>query len=59
LVGLALLVPELILFMSSFDHNLYDAALAAYTARLYSDGEVEVTGDPGEGVIYIPKSPVA
>ena len=56
---LALLMPELIPYMSSFDHHLYDAALAAYTAYLYADGEMEATGDPGEGVIYIPKSPVA
>ncbi len=56
---LALLMPELIPYMSSFDHNLYDAALAAYTAYLYSCGEVESTGDPAEGMLYIPKSPFA
>jgi len=51
---LATLVPQLAPHLPRFDHDLCDALVAAYTAYLYARGEVEVLGNPDEGVIYIP-----
>jgi predicted nuclease with RNAse H fold len=39
----------------SWNHDLCDAALAAYTGYLYVKGDVDMVGDVGEGLIYIPK----
>ena len=47
--------PALGPYLCSFDHNLCDAALAAYTAFLCSRGQAEPVGDEGEGFIYIPR----
>ena len=38
-----------------FNHDLCDAALAAYTARLHYLGETDLLGDPEEGLICVPK----
>lgn len=51
---LAALMPYLIPYLPRFNHDLYDALLAAYTAYLYSKGGTEIVGDPKEGVIVIP-----
>jgi len=51
---LAALMPQLIPFLPRFNHDLYDALLAAYTAYLSTKGEVEIIGDTEEGVIFIP-----
>ena len=49
------LVPCLTPYIDRFNHDLCDAAIAAYTACLYYSGETEQIGDPGEGTIYIPR----
>ncbi|MBE0415645.1 MAG: DUF429 domain-containing protein [Dehalococcoidia bacterium] len=54
---LGALMPHLISCLPRFNHDLCDALLAAYTAYLYSKGEIESIGDPEEGVIFIPASP--
>lgn len=51
---LAQLMPHLTPYMPRFNHDLCDALLAAYTAYLYTKGEIEVVGDPEEGAIFIP-----
>jgi predicted nuclease with RNAse H fold len=37
-----------------FDHDLCDAAVAAYTALLYHQNRVEALGNSEEGLIFIP-----
>ena len=39
-----------------WSHDLCDAAVAAYTGYLYVTGDVDMVGDEGEGLIYIPIS---
>jgi predicted nuclease with RNAse H fold len=51
---LAALIPHLAPYVEKFDHNLCDAAIAAYTAYLYYLGKTELIGNPEEGMIYIP-----
>jgi predicted nuclease with RNAse H fold len=51
---LAALIPHLASYVEKFDHNLCDAAIAAYTAYLYYLGKTEPMGNPEEGMIYIP-----
>jgi predicted nuclease with RNAse H fold len=53
---LADVMPHLIPCLPKFNHDLYDALLAAYTAYLYIKGEVEIIGDPEESAIFIPAS---
>ena len=48
------LIPSLAPYVAGFNHDLCDAAIAAYTAFLYSQGKTEPTGEPDEGVIYLP-----
>ncbi len=48
------LIPGLAPYVASFNHDLCDAAIAAYTAFLHSKGKTEPSGDPNEGVIYLP-----
>ncbi len=48
------LIPSLATYIAGFNHDLCDAAIAAYTAFLYSQGKAELTGEPDEGIIYLP-----
>ena len=48
------LLPGLKPYLGMFDHDLYDAAIAAYTAFLYCRGMVDALGDSQEGLIFIP-----
>lgn len=50
------LIPNLASSVTGFSHDLCDAAIAAYTAFLYSQGKTEPCGDPEEGIIYLPFS---
>ena len=50
------LMPQLVPHVMSFNHDLCDALVAAYTAYLYTRGEVELLGDPHEGAICVPAS---
>jgi len=47
-------MPSLAPYVAGFDHDLCDAALAAYTACLQAEGRAEAVGSPGEGLIWIP-----
>jgi predicted nuclease with RNAse H fold len=51
---LANLLPNLKPYLSLFDHNLCDAAIAAYTAFLYCQNMVDAVGNDREGLIFIP-----
>jgi predicted nuclease with RNAse H fold len=42
--------------LTALDHNLCDAAVAAYTASLYYQGKADAIGDNKEGLIYVPSS---
>ena len=53
--NLASLLPCLSPYIDRFDHDLCDAAVAAYTAYLCSLGKTDQIGDPAEGAIYIPE----
>ena len=48
------ILPGLKLHSNMFDHDLYDAAVAAYTALLHHQNKVDVLGNSQEGVIYSP-----
>ncbi len=48
------LIPSVTPHVDEFNHDLCDAAIAAYTAFLYSQGKTEPCGDPDEGLIYLP-----
>jgi predicted nuclease with RNAse H fold len=50
------LMPQLVPHVTRFNHDLCDALVAAYTAYLYTRGEVELLGDPDEGAICVPAS---
>jgi predicted nuclease with RNAse H fold len=43
-------------FLEQWNHDLCDAAIAAYTGFLYTQGKTEALGDVQEGLIYIPTS---
>ena len=51
---LSRLLPNLSSPVNEFNHDMCDAAIAAYTAYLHSKGRTEAVGDPSEGVIYVP-----
>lgn len=51
------LIPALASKKETLDHNLCDAILAAYTARLFYHGEAQALGEPTEGQILIPQKP--
>lgn len=53
---LANLLPTLNPHLELFDHNLCDAAIAAYTAFLHCQNIVEALGDSKEGLIYVPRT---
>jgi len=48
------ILPGLKPYLDMFDHDLCDAAVAAYTALLYHQNRVEVLGSTEEGLIFIP-----
>jgi len=48
------LLPCLKPYLGMFDHDLYDAAIAAYTAFLYCQNMVDILGNSEEGLIFIP-----
>ena len=52
--GLARLMPGLRPYVSDFNHDLCDAAIAAYTAYLYHQGRTRRIGNAEEGTIEIP-----
>jgi len=47
------ILPSLKPYLDMFDHDLYDAAVAAYTALLHHQNRVEALGSSEEGVIFI------
>lgn len=49
------LLPNVARYVDGFAHHLCDAAIAAYTAFLYSRGETELCGKPEEGAICLPR----
>ena len=51
---LADILPGLKPYLDMFDHDLCDAAVAAYTALLYHQNRVEALGSSEEGLIFIP-----
>jgi predicted nuclease with RNAse H fold len=48
------ILPSLKPYLDVFDHDLCDAAVAAYTALLYHQNRVEALGNSEEGLIFIP-----
>ena len=48
------ILPGLEPYLDVFDHDLGDAAMAAYTALLYHQNKVEALGNSEEGLIFIP-----
>jgi predicted nuclease with RNAse H fold len=48
------ILPGLQPYLDMFDHDLCDAAVAAYTALLYHQNKVEALGNSEEGLIFIP-----
>ena len=47
-------LPNLSPHVDKWNHDLCDAAIAAYTGFLYAQGRTEAVGDAEEGLIYIP-----
>ena len=48
------LLPDIAPCVDGFNHDLCDAAMAAYTAFLHSQGKTEWCGEAGEGAICLP-----
>ena len=48
------LLPNIAPNIDGFNHDLCDAAIAAYTAFLYSQGKAELCGEAKEGAICLP-----
>ena len=48
------LLPCIAPYVDRFNHDLCDAAIAAYTAFLHSRNKTELCGEPEEGVICLP-----
>jgi predicted nuclease with RNAse H fold len=48
------ILPGLKPYLDMFDHDLCDAAVAAYTALLYHQNNVDALGNSEEGLIFIP-----
>ena len=48
------LLPNIATYVSSFNHDVCDAAIAAYTAYLHYQGKTELCGEPEEGAICLP-----
>jgi len=53
--NLVKILPGLKPYLTMYDHNLCDAAMAAYTAFLYHQGTIDVLGNSDEGLIFIPR----
>ena len=51
---ISLLLPGITPYIDGFNHDLCDAAIAAYTAFLYCQGKTELCGKTEEGVICLP-----
>ena len=48
------LLPGIAPYADGFNHDLCDAAIAAYTAFLHSQNKTELCGEPEEGTICLP-----
>ena len=48
------LLPHIVTYLDGFNHDMCDAAMAAYTAFLYSRGKAELYGEAAEGAICLP-----
>jgi predicted nuclease with RNAse H fold len=48
------ILPYLGPYLDMFDHDLCDAAVAAYTALLYHQDRVEALGNSEEGLVLVP-----
>jgi predicted nuclease with RNAse H fold len=48
------ILPGLKPYLDMFDHNLCDAAVAAYTGLLYHQNRAEALGNSEEGLIIVP-----
>ena len=48
------LLPNIATYVSGFNHDMCDAAIAAYTAYLHYQGKTELRGEPEEGAICLP-----
>jgi len=48
------LLPNISPYVDGFNHDLCDAAIAAYTAFLHSQSKTELCGQPKEGTICLP-----
>lgn len=53
------ILPSLERHLTMLDHNLCDAAIAAYTASLRCRDKADAVGNEQEGLIFIPSSVVA
>ena len=53
------ILPSLSPHLAMLDHNLCDAAVAAYTASLYCRGKADAVGNTREGLILVPSSVVS
>jgi predicted nuclease with RNAse H fold len=51
---LRIMLPGLRPYLDVFDHDLCDAAVAAYTGLLYHQNRAEALGNIEEGLIFIP-----
>ncbi len=48
------LLPNIAPYVDGFDHDMCDAAIAAYTAYLHYQRKTELCGEPEEGAICLP-----
>ena len=48
------LLPDITAYVDGVNHDMCDAAIAAYTAFLYTRGKTELCGEPEEGTICLP-----
>ncbi|MFQ6122381.1 MAG: hypothetical protein ACE5LA_04905 [Dehalococcoidales bacterium] len=48
------LLPNIAPYLDEFNHDLCDAAIAAYTAFLHAQGKTELCGDTKAGAICLP-----
>jgi len=48
------LLPDIVHYIDEFNHDMCDAAIAAYTAFLHYQGKTELCGEPEEGAIWLP-----
>jgi len=53
--NLAKIIPGLEPYLTMFNHDLCDAAIAAYTGFLYRQGKIDALGNSDEGLIFIPR----